>query len=437
MKTNTETRRGFFDRCRRALSRKSSTRKIHSPKCVELLESRIAPAFYIVNFGGSPFADSTDSATHGGAGTAGSPFQMSSLRGAVIATNAAAGADTITLPAGTYSLTLTGSDNDALLGDLDINDSLTLTGNTAANTIIQMVAGAAPAGDNKVIGINQDGTHLGLTVAVGNVTITGGKNSFVPTGNFQETGGGVDVFLTGTGNAISFTNTVITGNQTTTSYGGGVNVDSSTAGLAGGTVTFTNTTISNNSALSTGGGVNLFADNHNVVFDGCTISGNTTTGIGGVGSQGGGINIRHTFGGSITIRTGTAISGNTAHGFGGGISVSGGGFQDVTIQDVTIQDSSITGNTVLNNGTLSGEGGGIFHDGVAAHPTTINNTAISGNHADTSGGAGAENPEGGGIHLNTGIVNIGSGTTITGNTSVDGAGIFNRGGTPSNSTTRR
>ena len=50
--------------------------------------------------------------------------------------------------------------------------------------------GAAPAGDNKVIGINQDGTHLGLTVAISNVTITGGKNSFVSTGNFQETGDG-------------------------------------------------------------------------------------------------------------------------------------------------------------------------------------------------------------------------------------------------------
>lgn len=61
---------------------------------MELLESRIAPAFYIVNFGASPFSDSTDSATHGGAGTAGSPFQMSSLRGAIIASNAAASTST-------------------------------------------------------------------------------------------------------------------------------------------------------------------------------------------------------------------------------------------------------------------------------------------------------------------------------------------------------
>ena len=41
----------------------------------------------------------------GAPGTVGAPFQMSSLRGAIIAANANAGADTITLPAGTYTLT--------------------------------------------------------------------------------------------------------------------------------------------------------------------------------------------------------------------------------------------------------------------------------------------------------------------------------------------
>ena len=83
--------------------------------------------------------------------------------------------------------------------------------------------------DCKVIGINQDGMHLGLTVVINALTITGGKNNFIASGTFQETGGGVDVFLTGTGNSISFTDVKISNNTavgSVQSYGGGVNIDS-------------------------------------------------------------------------------------------------------------------------------------------------------------------------------------------------------------------
>src|ERR1039457_2976318 len=97
-----------------------------------LLSSRTQAAFYTV----TGTADNTDSATHGGSGTAGSPFQMSSLRGAILAANANAGADTITLPAGTYTLTLANSgglnEDACLTGDLDVTDSLTINGAGAA-----------------------------------------------------------------------------------------------------------------------------------------------------------------------------------------------------------------------------------------------------------------------------------------------------------------
>ena len=44
-----------------------------------------------------------------------------SLRGAIVTANAATGADTITLPAGTYTLTRAGANEDAAsTGDLDI-----------------------------------------------------------------------------------------------------------------------------------------------------------------------------------------------------------------------------------------------------------------------------------------------------------------------------
>src|SRR5215216_4717200 len=60
-----------------------------------------------------------------------------SLREAIIAANAAPGADTITLPAGTFTLTRAGAGEDAAAtGDLDIAGDLTIAGKGAGTTII-------------------------------------------------------------------------------------------------------------------------------------------------------------------------------------------------------------------------------------------------------------------------------------------------------------
>ena len=60
-----------------------------------------------------------------------------SLRAAVREANALAGADTITLPAGTYGLTQTGGGEDAgSTGDLDISSTLTIQGAGSASTIV-------------------------------------------------------------------------------------------------------------------------------------------------------------------------------------------------------------------------------------------------------------------------------------------------------------
>ncbi len=61
------------------------------------------------------------------------------LRAAVMEANAAAGSDTIVLPAGTYTLSIAGRDeNGAATGDLDIvaSQPLTITGAAAATTIV-------------------------------------------------------------------------------------------------------------------------------------------------------------------------------------------------------------------------------------------------------------------------------------------------------------
>lgn len=347
-----------------------------------------------------------------------------SLREAIIATNNTAGADVILFSAGLNGvpiiLTRIGNDADATNGDLDINDHLTITGNGSSNTIIQGAADAAFTGSigDKVIGINQDGTHLGLTVSITGVTIRYGRNT-VPDGDpsFAYTGGGVDIFLTGTGNSISFTDCVISNNKSITSYGGGVNIDSGTAGGGDipantsnrGTVTFTNCTISNNESLEWGGGMNLFSDIHDVTLTNCTIQNNTTLGTGGLGANGGGINMRHTFGGTITITNGS-VSNNTGIGYGGGICA-------LLNQILNISGTIVSNNSVNDNPGFSdfGIGGGIYYSG--ALTTTMTNVTISNNHADLGTGAG-----GGGIFADTGPINI-TGGSITGNTSREGAGV--------------
>ena len=353
-------------------------------------------------------------ATPGGAGI--------SLREAIIAANNTAGADTITLPAGTYTLTRVGNDSTCQNGDLDINGSLTLSGAGAATTIIQGATDAAFTGSigDKVIGINQDGTFTNLTVAISSVTIRYGRNT-IPSGDpsFAYTGGGVDVFLTGTGNAITFSNCVITGNENVNSYGGGVNIDSGTSFLPGdpavntvnrGTVTFVQCTLANNKALQVGGGANLFSDIHNVTFNNCLITNNTTTGLGGAGAQGGGVNLRHTYGGAVNISNSTLIVGNTGLGYGGGVCVSA-----PHLGSVTIRDSTISGNTVLNNGAISGAGGGVYNDGPS---TVLTNLVIANNTAVV----------GGGLFVGAGSLNV-SYSRILNNSAPTGRGAARSGGT--------
>jgi hypothetical protein len=60
-----------------------------------------------------------------------------SLRQVIQAANSNPGADTIVVPADTYTLTIAGTGEDAAAtGDLDITDDLTVTGDGAQTTLI-------------------------------------------------------------------------------------------------------------------------------------------------------------------------------------------------------------------------------------------------------------------------------------------------------------
>ncbi|MEO8673050.1 MAG: Calx-beta domain-containing protein [Tahibacter sp.] len=316
-----------------------------------------------------------------------------SLREAIGAANAAAGADSIVLPAGTYQLTISNTsgvneDNNAQ-GDLDVNAALTITGAGAASTIVR--AGTTTSnGIDKVFAFNPLCVSP-MATAISGITVSFGRNT-QPTSapDFSYTGGGMD--WCGTGNStMTVTNAVFDNNTNTLGYGGGINLDSF---AANGSVAITGTTISANKVLggnNTGGGVNLFADQHSVTITNSTITGNTSPG------EGGGLFVRHTNGGAVLVQAST-ISNNMAASRGGGVSNINLGASTFTIN----QDSVVSGNTSQGLAGLAAEGGGIYSS--SAGTTTINEVTITGNSA--TGAGASEQRGGGGIATGGGTVNV-------------------------------
>ncbi len=352
--------------------------------------------FYVV----TGTTDNTDSATHGGAGTSLNPFQMSSLRGAITAANASAGADTIFLPAGTYTLTIAGHREQAnVKGDLDVLDDLTITGsggNAAGDPALTVIQGGA-GWDDKIIDVNPNNNLL-LNFTLQAVTITGGNN----TDTVDYYGGGINMFgrpnLTGAGAAGTLTldNCVITGNTTLHGInegGGGLLAEQVNA-------TINNCVFSNNSTGDDyGGGISSPGINENFTMTGCTVSGNHA----GTGFNGGGLALRrlafgaHPVGGTISI-TGSTFANNSAGGRGGGVSlsVSSGALAvglSFTMSGCTLHDNE-AGDTSFGSGPA--EGGAFYYSGdtspnaatvVLTKNNIFNNSLDSGN-ADRRGGGG-------------------------------------------------
>jgi predicted outer membrane repeat protein len=354
-------------------------------------------------------------ATPGGAGI--------SLREAIIAANNTAGADIITLPTGTYTLTLVGNDSTCQNGDLDINGSLTINGAGPATTIVQGATDANFTGSigDKIFGINQDGTFTNLTVLLTGMTIRYGRNTVANSDpSFAYTGAGVDVFFTGTGNSTTISNCVLTGNENVNAYGGGINVDSGNSGLAGdpaintanrGTVRIVNCAVVNNKSKNDGAGINLYSDIHNVVVTNCVVTNNVTTTSG----NGAGIQVRHSYGGTVSILN-CNVSSNSAAGVGGGIYL--GGNQHVNLSGTVISNNVATVNPALGGGL------GISALGFAGFTAImgVTNCTIVNNHADNGTTAA-----GGGVYFNGAYSATLENCTIRANTADNGAGIANGG----------
>ncbi|MBK6749167.1 MAG: hypothetical protein IPG67_03955 [Acidobacteria bacterium] len=343
-----------------------------------------------------------------------------SFRGAVIASNAnGVGADVITFNPGIApQLTVVsggGAENAAATGDLDVNGSLTITGN-APTTLTTTYTNAC--GDCKLFGMNQTGAISGINVGFSGMNMSGGVNNGAAfCGSFFETGGGIDFFLMLTGNVFSLSGSTVSGNTVTgcaQSYGGGVNIDSANTatpgGASAGSVSLNNNTISGNIAARESGGINMFADKHDVTLTNTSSSNNTSS----AGAGGGGGRIRHSYGGTVTINGGLFNSNAATNG--GGFLIDGN--QVANIGSVSIQ-------TNVANGT-GGVGGGVAISNLGAlgvvGSTQITSCTINVNHADNATG------KGGGVYFLAAYNAAISSSTISGNTSPTGAGVFNGGG---------
>jgi len=232
------------------------------------------------------------------------------LRAAIMEANALVGPDTVTLPAGTYNLTIPGSGEDAAAtGDLDISRDLTINGAGQATTTID------GGGLDRVLHV-----HPAAVLNLAHVTVRNGIS----------TSGGGGIYNHG---VLTLEESKVLRNETDTVGGGGIYND------GGGTLTVTNTTISDNSAVdSSGGGIN---NSGTLTINDSTISDNAANWAGGIHNQGRATVINSTISGNLVDRQGGGIYG-----------IRSGGSPYST----TIISSTITNNTAIDRDGGLGNG---------------------------------------------------------------------------------
>ena len=316
-------------------------------------------------------ADNTDSATHGGSGTAGSPFQMSSLRGATIAANANPGS-TIILPAGTYQLTIPGDANDrnfvsfdATKGDLDISGSgTTIQGAGPSLTTIQQTTGA-----DRILTDNPSSV-IGFTFTMTGIKLTGGRDATT----FE---GGGAIFVGGQNNLTTISNCAFVNNQMTGGAGNGGGAICNTGGnLNVLNCTFGGTGATDPNVSTVSGGAIAYNSSDFVnsggsgvaTISGCTFTTNSATST----SSGGGALVvsQSNLSTATAVVTNCVFKGNkNSNGNGGAISLESG---TLTVVACTFDSNQAQGN---GHGGVSRSTGGTTN--TFTYCRFINNTAAT------------------------------------------------------------
>jgi CSLREA domain-containing protein/uncharacterized repeat protein (TIGR01451 family) len=302
-----------------------------------------------------------------------------SLRAAVVAADRAGGASTITIPGGTFTLSVPSTSSspldDPATGDLDIDSGAAVT-----------IDGAGPAAT--VIDANHldraFAVHQGASLTINGVTVEHGNSSGPGSGsngNSTSPGNGGAIYNAG---SLQLIHTVLSGNYAQTG-GGAIFADTGASSTL-----LTNSTVSNNAAAD-GGGLAVGAGAVGLNSD--TLVDNTASGGGGfmdeslpVGSP------------AVTI-TGSTVEGNSAGGPGGGFLFDGAGSISITSSSISNDSTSFDqaggGLYVANGGRLTVASSNFTDDtagdqpgGGAIYALANDLTIGSSNFRDNSGGIG-------------------------------------------------
>jgi hypothetical protein len=301
-------------------------------------------------------------------------------------TNNHAGPHTITLPAGTFTLTRPGYDDAALIGDLDIVHDLTVHGAGSALTIID--GNGAVTGDRvfQVLSTVQNLTLSGMTIRNGqSVSVSGGIL------------GGGGLYIEGAGQ-VHLTDVIVDGN--TGLNGGGIYANFSSTG---GSIAMNHVIVRNNAATNSGGafggGVYIVMPSSlsQATIQDSQLYGNTTDAYGGA------IDVEGDPAATWTIQR-SEIYSNTAFYTGGAIGV--GNSVPLTLSDSRLHDNHVT----------NGNGGAL----AAVAPYTILRTTLNANSASGSGGAIFDFQTGGSYPEFAHIEQ----STLSGNFAKNGGAIF-------------
>ncbi len=334
------------------------------------------------------------------------------LRAAIQEANALAGPDVIKLKAGVYRLTLTGAGEDlAATGDLDITDSVTITGKGASSTVVDghhsdrvfHVFGPGPVvnfvGLKIQNGLITTGTFAGGGIA--NLSATVIVNSCTITNNIcaAQFGGGILSIL---GNLKVVSSRVI---QNELYYQGGVAAGGGIISYGDASLKIIDTKVADNfvsnvadtaatNDVAVGGGIAIIGTATTAVkIKSCKILGNVVDSwtFDEYASSGAGLFMEGVPSANIIS---TKIANNTATGiisFGGGVFSLG---SNATFSGCTITENSAVGG-------LAGFGGGMYLEKETDPMTiTINNlSSVTYNFASLGYGGGIWN-RGGAVTLN-------------------------------------
>jgi trimeric autotransporter adhesin len=296
------------------------------------------------------------------------------------ASNISAGRiDTVNVPTGKYSLTLSGSYTD-FGGDatyhIEITGPVNIVGAGAGSTIIDAEK------NDKIFSINfgLNAPQVIFDTFISGVTLQDAKNSnnFNPPTFAQNYFAGIMDWDSFGGGYLTITNSTL---QTSTAMWGpgGAIVGFNTGGGGTGTVELDSCTVTANSTPEEGGGIYLENGVPTVsplILNATTISNNqallsVNSGDGGGLGEGGGVyTLQNTSSVETAIINGSVISGNQATSDGGGVWASTG---------LLISASSFTGN-------IAGDTGGGLYVDPQGTTATITSGTFTGNSAKTDGG---------------------------------------------------